>query len=212
MKKIKNVMVFCMVFLVFFGFSMTTYAGGGEESGIITEEYEIEAMPLTPTGNLTLVDDIDGEYANNKQFVTVQSKAGNYFYLIIDRDGDTENVYFLNLVDEADLLALIEEEPEEELEEEVPETVPLVEEVIPQVEKEDSVVEEKSNSMVLGCFVVLIGFIGGGAYYYLKVLNPNNQKKTMNFDEYDFEDDDEEVILDEIQEGEYDEEIEEEID
>lgn len=75
---------------------------------------------LTPVGNLTLIDDIlqDENTANvtsvenelkSKQFITVQSKNGNYFYIIIDRSGDTENVYFLNLVDEADLLALLED-------------------------------------------------------------------------------------------------------
>ena len=71
---------------------------------------------LTPDGNMSLIDDIlqnapyvseEGELAE-KQFITVQSKNGNYFYLVIDRAGDTENVYFLNLVDEADLLALME--------------------------------------------------------------------------------------------------------
>ena len=72
---------------------------------------------LTPDGNMSLIDDIlqknpyvsdEGELAE-KQFITVQSKNGNYFYLVIDRAGDTENVYFLNLVDEADLLALMED-------------------------------------------------------------------------------------------------------
>lgn len=73
---------------------------------------------LTPVGNLTLVDDILQSENNasvesveneqkSKQFITVQSKNGNYFYIIIDRSGDEENVYFLNLVDENDLLALI---------------------------------------------------------------------------------------------------------
>lgn len=72
---------------------------------------------LTPDGNLSLIDDIlQGEsyYESNekvvkdKQFITVQTKSGNYFYIIIDRSGDTENVYFLNMVDEADLMALME--------------------------------------------------------------------------------------------------------
>lgn len=72
---------------------------------------------LTPHGNMTLVDDIlqdesyyvqDEKVVKDKQFITVESKNGNYFYIIIDRSGDTENVYFLNLVDEADLLALME--------------------------------------------------------------------------------------------------------
>ena len=72
---------------------------------------------LTPDGNLDLVDDIlqtepyaseEDEY-REKQFITVQTKNGNYFYLVIDRSGDTENVYLLNLVDEADLMALLED-------------------------------------------------------------------------------------------------------
>ena len=78
---------------------------------------------LTPVGNLTLVDDIlqDESTASvekleneqkSKQFITVQSKNGNYFYIIIDRSGDKENVYFLNLVDETDLFALLETEEE----------------------------------------------------------------------------------------------------
>ena len=79
---------------------------------------------LTPNGNMTLIDDIlqkspyasDENKQQEKQFITVQTKNGNYFYLVVDRTGETENVYFLNLVDEADLMALTEELDDSEVE------------------------------------------------------------------------------------------------
>ncbi|MBQ6490562.1 MAG: DUF4366 domain-containing protein [Solobacterium sp.] len=75
------------------------------------EEDEPENLPpLTPDGNLTLVDDITSE-KTGKQFITVISKSGNYFYIIIDRDDKGENtVHFLNLVDEVDLLSLMDDD------------------------------------------------------------------------------------------------------
>ncbi len=79
---------------------------------------------LTPDGNLSLVDDIyriesyasDESVLKDKQFITVETKDGHIFYLIIDRAGDTENVYFLNKVDDADLLALLNDGQEEKTE------------------------------------------------------------------------------------------------
>ena len=74
---------------------------------------------FTPDGNLTLVDDFsfltedeDGN-TEGKQFLTVQTKAGNTFFIVIDRARESENTYFLNLVDEADLLSLMDEPPAE---------------------------------------------------------------------------------------------------
>ena len=74
------------------------------DSNVVVEEKE-ETPPLTPKGNATLVDD----YGGNKQLITVTTKGGNYFYILIDRAAEGEQtVHFLNQVVEADLMALTE--------------------------------------------------------------------------------------------------------
>ena len=68
---------------------------------------------LTPEGTLTLVDDYHTNYSDGsgQQFITLVSKSGATFYLVIDRNSKgAQTVHFMNLVDEADLLALMEEE------------------------------------------------------------------------------------------------------
>ena len=68
---------------------------------------------LTPEGNLTLVDDYHTDYSDGsgQQFITLVSKSGNTFYLVIDRNSKgAQTVHFMNLVDEADLLSLMEED------------------------------------------------------------------------------------------------------
>ena len=82
------------------------------EEDIVTVTDETSGA-LTPEGNLTLVDDYHTNYSDGsgQQFITLVSKSGNTFYLVIDRNTKgQQTVHFMNLVDEADLLALMEEE------------------------------------------------------------------------------------------------------
>ena len=84
-----------------------------EDTVTITDE---ESGALTPEGNLTLVDDYHTNYSDGsgQQFITLVSKSGATFYLVIDCNAKgQQTVHFMNLVDEADLLALMEEEDAE---------------------------------------------------------------------------------------------------
>ena len=75
------------------------------------QQVSMSSSGLTPDGNLTLVDDIGSTTGAGQQFITLVTKNGNTFYLVIDRDDDgNENVHFMNLVDEADLFALLDED------------------------------------------------------------------------------------------------------
>ena len=84
-----------------------------EEAVTVTDE---ETGALTPEGNLTLVDDYHTDYSDGsgQQFITLVSKSGATFYLVIDRNAKgQQTVHFMNLVDEADLLSLMEDEDAE---------------------------------------------------------------------------------------------------
>ena len=111
-KILRTLTALCAALVLMGGFSVTAFAQTPEgeddtnDSGVVYEEPQKEE-PLTPDGNATLVDD----YGGNKQLITATTKSGNYFYIIIDRDDEGENtVHFLNQVDEADLMALMEDE------------------------------------------------------------------------------------------------------
>lgn len=180
---------------------------------------------LTPDGNLALIDDIlGGAYYSSEevddsqmQFVTVESKNGNTFYLVIDHA--TGDVYFLNLVDEADLLALLEDEGYEvecdcathcqpgevntdcpicrtDLNEcvgEEPEPTPEPPEA-PNIEHEAEESDGFNAAALLP--IALIVILGtGGAYYFLKVRKrkPDTSGAT-DLDDYAFPDDDEDEV------------------
>ena len=105
------------------GFAIPAYAysdGGNEEPPVVEETPAPEPAPtITPgegfseDGNL-VTRDLLYDAATNKQFITVETSGGNTFYIVIDydkpvdEDGEQYHTYFLNMVDEADLLAALE--------------------------------------------------------------------------------------------------------
>lgn len=162
--------------------SLTAYAQSSEpaeETAPETEE-ETTAKPFTPEGTGTVVDNAtDGD---GKEFFTITTPSENVFYLIIDRQRDGQNVYFLNAVTEKDLLTLAEKDPEPVMEPE-PETEPPTE---PEPEPEP----EKTSGFPMGNILMIAAVLlaGGGAGYYFKVYRPKHEVPDMDDEEYDYED------------------------
>ena len=180
------------------------------QSNNSTEEEEPESEGLTPDGNMTLVDDIgEEEDKSSQQFITMVTKAGNTFYLIIDRDKDgNENVHFLNMVDEADLLALMDEDEaakyqtqetdvmEKEDTETSKESDTKDAETAEDTETENGKKEKKSSPLPLVMLLLFVVGVGGvGGYLYIKMKGGKPASKTAKPDpDADYHDEDEEAL------------------
>ena len=165
---------------------------------------------LTPEGNLTLVDDYHTDYSDGsgQQFITMVSKSGATFYLVIDRNAKgQQTVHFMNLVDEADLLALMEEEAADAYtaEKEAAAQAELdrlkAEEEAKKVAEEAATAEPPKENKVTkyaGAFLGVVALIslaaGGGFYFYRQQMQKKKAEKealdpdaNYNEDKGDFE-------------------------
>jgi hypothetical protein len=159
-----------------------------------------EGDPLTPDGNMTLVDDVGSSTGRGKQFITMVTKNGNYFYVIIDRDDDgKENVHFLNQVDEEDLLRLMDEEEADAIRDELAQQkitpTPVPTKVVEKPAVTPEPVEKKKTNLVpiLAPAVLLAGGGAGYAYYRYRRKKQAEAEKVdpdadYREDEFDFDD------------------------
>ena len=214
----KRILLLIITLICFTLFCLPSYA-------MAEPDAEETYPPLTEEGNMTVTDDIyqlivekitqtgeDGtEVIENKQFITVHTRSGAEFYIVIDRSRDSENVYFLNQVDDDDLFALLEANDsatpctcaEKCAAGEVNTECAVCrmnmksctgKEIVreePAAEPEPDKSDEKSNNMLPVVFVILL--IGGGvAVYFLKFRK--NKPKTSgatDLDDYDYGEEDE---------------------
>ena len=139
------------------------------------EQPVTEGTPFSTPGNGQLVDDKEND--STKQFLTVQTKNGNTFYMVIDRSGTSENVYMMSLVDENDLAEFLDETKETEKKEEsavvLPETTTTPEpETTAQPEKEvkqESGINKMIGWIALGAVATLA--LGGlGLFAFAKLI------------------------------------------
>ena len=159
------------------------------------KEPETVKEETLPTGNLTLVDDVISAADAHREFLTVVSKDGSYFYIVIDRDTEgAGNVYFLNLVDDQDLYKLTGEKAPEVVETEtvVVDTEQQKEQVDDKqkaelTEEEKAAQKQKSLMITVGVGAAIVV----GVVIYVLKKRKGKQTAKQEFDLSDFDDDDE---------------------
>ena len=133
---------------------------------------------LTPSGNLTLVDDLGVRNGEGQQFVTLVTKNGNYFYLIIDRDEKgEETVHFQAAKEAAEKAAAEAASQTGESETQKPEDEPAKE-------------SKKTNLAPILIIIVLMAAAGGG-WFFMQTKKKKKAESAPDPDA-DYTDDDEE--------------------
>ena len=205
--KMNRIKFAAAVFTAVFALSgMTVFAQSNAPSETPAETVIEDNRTLTPKGNAQLVDDVSDN--ENLQFITVTARDGNVFYFVIDKGAQSENVYFLNTVDESDLEALVEKSDKKPTATAKPEQTENTAETDltendtkdkkDKTEKSEQQEQswQKNNS---GLFIVLAlaAAVGIGGYYYKVILPKKKLEQADDLDDFDFEDEDTETVVNE---------------
>jgi hypothetical protein len=203
--KIKKLSALLVSVALCAGMAAPAFAFEGEaapvEQPVLPEVVEEDAVTvtdetsgaLTPEGNLTLVDDYHTNYSDGsgQQFITLVSKSGATFYLVIDRNAKgQQTVHFMNLVDEVDLLALMEEEEADAYTAEKEAAAQAEQDRLKAEEEAKKAAEEavtaeplKENKVTkyagafLGVVVLIALAAGGGFYFYRQQMQKKKAEK-----------------------------------
>lgn len=199
--RIKKWMVLCMVMLgTVFSTGMSAFAytenteqqtteaeetESTEETAVLEEnQSQTEATPFSVPGNGQLLDDKAED--DSKQFLTIQTKNGNTFFLVLDRSSNTENVYMLSMIDENDLQVFVSETKEAE----TPAVVLPEQETTPMDTTPESEPKPETGGMNTGAILAIILIAAGaiGGYYYFKIVKPKKAEEEAEDEDLEFYD------------------------
>jgi hypothetical protein len=171
-------------------------------SGNNGNDAEPPQQGLTPDGTGTVVDNVVTQ--NEIEFFTVYTEEGNVFFLVVDRQRTTDNVYLLNAVTEADLIALAEQSdnprnnnisavptpPPFEPPADGQEQQPLPIQPQPEPDPEDPPARSGNNNWI---FILLVAVGVGGAAYYFKIVK-GKKSSAADDDDWEYEGDEDDYL------------------
>ena len=166
-------------------YALLVQLAGGAETGEPTE-----GKPFSMGGNMKTVDLLYSK-ATNKQFITVQTRKGETYYLVIDydkpldKDGEQYETYFLNLVDDRDLFGVVSKDEQPTPEPTATPTPKPTAEPKPEAER-------TTDSTAMMVLVLLVVLIAGGAATFVLLGKKRDAQPRYNT-ELDDDDDEEEI-------------------